>query len=106
MFLSSILTGPRERKLVLESCLRCKAWGLLEMYVLLTDDVVELDQRHEDWNLPVDTVKELNSHLPVNKIKLPYIQYPDLFLSLLIARCPVSNHTCTSRSALRLFNAF
>ena len=76
-----------ERKLVLESCLKRNAWGLLEMYVLLTDNVVRFEMCSEVLDL--DTVRE---HLcPAVDIKLPYKQNQDVFLSLLVARCPVSN---------------
>ena len=81
------LTGLKERKLVLESCLRRGRWGLLEMSILLTDDIIEFDERCDRWS--PDSIREQLS--PAVDIKLPLGQHQDLFLSLLIARCPVSN---------------
>ena len=75
-----------ERKLVLESCLKHKTWGLLEMSVLLTSDIVEIDMTSKDLNL--DTWREQMADID---IKLKYEKHQDLFFSLLRARCPVSN---------------
>ena len=62
-------------------------WGLLEMYILLTEDVREVELC--SWILYLETMKEKGA--PAVDIKLPYKQHQDLFLSLLITRCPVSN---------------
>ena len=77
-----------ERKLVLKSCLKRDRWGLLEMYILLTDDIVELDMCTEYWNL--DKCREKLS--PTINIKLDHERYHHLFFFLLMARCPVSNN--------------
>ena len=81
-----------ERKLILESCLKCDSWGLLEMYTLLTEDIVEFEMISDDWNL--DSLSEQLS--PVIDIKLNYKnkQNQHLLLSLLIAKCPVSREFC------------
>ena len=77
-----------ERKLLLKSCLKSRSWGLLEMYIFLTDDIVEFDDvRVEDFDL--ETLREQESLL--FDLKLDIIQHEDLFFSLLMARCPVSN---------------
>ena len=81
-----------ERKLILESCLRSGAWGLLEMYILLTDDIVDLHVRRSGVWDNVDMMREQLA--PAVDIKLNYTQHQDLFLSLLRARCPVGN-TCS-----------
>ena len=73
-----------ERKLVLESCLKCDSWGLLEMHVLLTDDIVEFCSG-------VGTSRELLMTSAMY-IRFPYIQHEDLVLSFLMVRCPVSNN--------------
>ena len=58
-----------ERKLVLESCLKHFDCGLLEMYVLLTDDIVEIDLC--SWSSrDLDTWREKLT--PAVDIKLPY----------------------------------
>ena len=80
-----------ERKLILESCLRSGAWGLLEMYVLLTDDIVDLHVRPSGVWDNVDMMREQLA--PAVDIKLNYTQHQDLLLLLLRARCPVGN-TC------------
>ena len=80
-----------ERKLILESCLRSGRWGLLEMYILLTDDVVEINLEHSQaMKTSLELLRELLS--PAVDIKLDYRKHQDLILSLLIARCPVSNN--------------
>ena len=88
LFSYPILKGLGERKLVLESCLRYGSWGLLEMYILLTDHTVEFDVvEPRIWNL--DAVLEQLS--PTMDIKLDYMEHQDLLLSLLVTRSPVSN---------------
>ena len=77
-----------ERKLVMESYLKCKIWKLVEMYILLTDDIVELDMRYVNWTLDV-----LPKQLTASSDKDRYKQHQDLSLRLLIAKCPVSNIT-------------
>ena len=74
-----ILTGRMERKLVLDLCLKRRTWKLVEMYILLTDDIVDIDMRHVDWEL--DVFRSID-------IKLPQNQH--LILPLLRAKCPVS----------------
>ena len=74
-----ILTGRMERKLVLDLCSKRRTWKLVEMYILLTDDIVEIDMRHVDWELDIFRDAE---------IKLPQNQH--LILPLLRAKCPVS----------------
>ena len=74
-----ILTGRMERKLVLDLCSKRRTWKLVEMYILLTDDIVEIDMRHVDWELDIFRDAE---------IKLPQNQH--LVLPLLRAKCPVS----------------
>ena len=84
-----------ERKLVLESCLNRGRWGLLEMYILLTDDIVEFDVIFLDPENDLDeliTIREAMA--PDIDIRLDYKLHPDLFLELLIARCPVSINRC------------
>ena len=77
-----------ERRLLLESCLKSRSWGLLEMYILLTDDVSEFDDvRAEAWDL--EALREEESL--TFDIKLDVIDYEDLFLSLLMTRCSVSS---------------
>ena len=86
LLLYSILPGPMERKLVWESCFNCGAWGLLEMHILLTDDIVEFGLVGD-----VDKSREVLM-TPAMYIQLPYINHEDLLLSFLMVRCPVSNH--------------
>ena len=76
-----------ERKLVLESCLQHKTWGLLEMSILLTNDIVEIDMISKDLNLDT-SYKQMARAID---IKLKYEKHQDLFFSLLKTRCPVSN---------------
>ena len=79
-----------ERKLILESCLKCGSWGLLEMYTLLTEDILEFEMISDDWNL--DSLREQLS--PVIDILFNYkiIEIQHLLLSLLLARCQVSSN--------------
>ena len=76
-----------ERNLVLESCLANDSWGLLDMYVILTDDIVEFDMRIESWDL--ERRREI-TWSPAIDIKLNHKQHEDLVLSFLRDRCPVS----------------
>ena len=74
-----------ERKLVLE-CLKKDEYDVLEMYILLTNDIVELDVRPSHSHL--DTIlKRFCSEF--NKT-YNYEQYEYLLLTLLKTRCPVS----------------
>ena len=72
-----------ERKLVLESSLLAGSWGLLELYILLTDDIVELDIIPHDLDLHV--YSKLRSYT----VDID-VQHEDLLIPLLIARCSVS----------------
>ena len=73
-----------EKKLVWESCLKYDSWGLLEMHILLTDDIVEFGMRD------VEMMREVKMSKVID-IKLPYRQHEDLVLRFLMSRCPVSN---------------
>ena len=70
-----------ERKLVWESCLYTGSCGLLEMYILLTDDVVEFGMFSKDWCSNM----RLTQYTPIKEA-----QHQDLLIPLLIAKCPVS----------------
>ena len=89
-----MLSGLIERRLVLESCFRRGSWGLLEMCILLTDDVVDfkvlpLQLWNDHGDLDINVVhKQL---APAVDIKLDYKEHTDLLLSLLMVKCPVSN---------------
>ena len=76
-------TGRMERKLVLESSLLAGSWGLLELYILLIDDIVELDK------IPDDLDVHVNRRLRNYTVAID-VQHKDLLIPLLIARCPVS----------------
>ena len=78
-----------ERKFVLESCLTSGQWGLLEMYILLTDDILEFDGGHKEYDYP-EAFRERMA--PAIDIKLYYRQHQDLFFLLLRIRCPVSKN--------------
>ena len=82
-----------ERKLILESCLRHGTWGLLEMYTLLTYDVVDFDVHPFGLWTDLEDLDRIYEQLtPVVDIKLHYKQHADLLLSLLMDKCPVSNN--------------
>ena len=76
-------TGRLEKKLVLESSLLAGSWGLLELYILLTDDIFELDMTPDDLDLYV--YRRLRNCTVAIDVK-----HKDLLISLLIAKCPVS----------------
>ena len=76
-----------ERKLVLESCWAGDSWGLLDMYVLLTDDIVEFGMGSGLIDL---ARKQELTWSPATDIKLNHKQHEELVVSLLISRCPVS----------------
>ena len=89
IFIFFVGTGVMERKLVLESCLTSGRWGLLEMWILLTDDIVEFDGgRRKYGNLEAFWKKVT----PAIDIKLDYREHHDLFLLLLTVKCPVSSN--------------
>ena len=75
-----------ERNLLLQSCLKCVEWGIVEMSILLSDDIVE-------FILPSESDSEdlIDIHAPKIDVKLKYLHHSDLFIPLLIAKCPVSN---------------
>ena len=82
-----------ERKIVLKSCLRRDSWGLLEMFILLTDDVIDFYVRSRNQQEDLDDLNAVREKLaPAIDIKLHYEQYSDLLLSLLMVKCPVSNN--------------
>ena len=87
-----------ERKLVLESCLASGTWGLVEMFILLTVDTVEIDVPLE---MTQYTSTLRNQMIPATDIKLKYKKHQDLFLSLLIAKCPVSICISNKHSVIR-----
>ena len=76
-----------ERKLVMESCFKTFSWGLVEMSILLTSDVVEFDMLSGCMNLE----GERRQFLPDFDVKLDYYDHEELLVPLLIAKCPVSN---------------
>ena len=75
-----------QRKLVLELCLKRGEFGLLEMYILLTNDIIEFEG-YSDLRC-LDTLRKQMSI----DIEIPCRQHQDLLLLLLRARCPVSNN--------------
>ena len=75
-----------KRKLVLQSCMNNVSWGLLEMSILLTDDIVDFDMLFWVWDLD----SECNQFLPDIDIKLKNYEHQDLIIPLLIAKCPES----------------
>ena len=92
-----IFSGSMEKKLVMESCLRSHRWGLQEMHLLLTEDIVEFDvncscfERNTSFGLStINNRQPLNIKCHGNQLKCHGNQQQDLLLSLLIARCPVS----------------
>ena len=76
-----------ERKLVMASCFTTSSWGLVEMSILLTDDVVEFDMISLDSDLDM----ECRQFVPDFDVKLDYYNHEELLVPLLIAKCPVSN---------------
>ena len=73
-----------ERKLVLQHCLYNQDWSLLELYGLLTDDIIALD---------VSGGRDTGCHQMQtfdDDAKFRYHKYPNLLLTLVRARCPVS----------------
>ena len=96
LFMYSILPGAMERKFVINSCLKRGTWGLLELYTLLTDDIVNFNMRPEGFYWDV-----LNKQVTAAGDKnVDYKQHPDLCLSLLIAKCPVSIMTMTKTKTI------
>ena len=87
-----------ERKLVLQSCLKSVAWGLVEMSILLTDDIVEFDMLSEDWGL-LDM--QWQHSAPEIDVKLDYLDHSDMLIPLLIAKCPVSNGIRTMTKTMK-----
>ena len=81
-----ILTGSMERKLVLK-CLNNDLISPEEMYLLLTDDIVEFDLHSDLWHM--DTMSKQSSSPFGHKYSRSKHEY--VLLSLLKARCPVSN---------------
>ena len=88
LFLYFTLTGVLERNFTLEMCFKRGTFGLLEMYILLTDGIAELYVGGCGDGDFLDRTRE--QLFPAVDIKLPHKQHEDLFLSILMARCPVS----------------
>ena len=58
-------------------------WGLLDMFVLLSEDIVTFD---------VNTQKPIFQEMETNiSSKFPHHEHGDLLLELLRVKCPVSN---------------
>ena len=75
-----LLTGLKERIYLLQSYFNDRRCGFLEMYILLNEDVVSFRISGDE------------------KKRWPFFLYghyghPDLIVSLLISRCPVSCNT-------------
>ena len=68
-----------ERRLLIESCLRLDKWGILEMFVLLTEDIVVFEE-HQSWDL--DVIRE--QLCPTTEMKLNNKTLQHLLLSLLV----------------------
>ena len=79
-------TGRMERKLVLESCFRSCSFRLLEMYILLTDDVIEFNMISEHLHLDM----KLEQLTLAFDVKLEDYEQEGWLITLLIAKCPVS----------------
>ena len=93
IFVLFILSGLMQRKFILKTCLRRGSWGVLEMFILLTDDIIDFDMtRHETWDMDT-SYDQLTS---VEDIYFNYSQRLDSLLSLLTIKCPVSFSTMTS----------
>ena len=75
MYVSFIFTGLEVRAYLLKSYLGGPQWGYLEMYMLLAEDLVKFDLCHGN--------EKTHKHFSTNG-------YPDLLITLLISRCPVS----------------
>ena len=83
-----------EKNLVLESFLISRKWGILDMYILLTEDTVIFDDGYQmPYSLDAHVLREqlsiVKGGAPID-IKLDWSKHQDLFLSLLMTRCPVS----------------
>ena len=70
----------------MESCFTTSSWGLVEMSILLTGDVVEFDMLSEGWDID----RECRKYVPDIDLKLDYYDHEELLVPLLIAKCPVS----------------
>ena len=75
-----------ERKLLLQSCLKSVKWGLVEMSIILSNDIVEFGMISE-----TDLEDLIDVQDPESDVKLDYLDHSDLVIALLIAKCPVSN---------------
>ena len=85
-----------ERKFVLESGLASGRWGLLELCILLTNDVVEFDGGRRKYDY-LETFREKLS--PAIDIKLHYRKHFDLFLTLLRIKCTISSSISSRTSS-------
>ena len=90
-------TGTMERKFVLESCLKSGFWGILEMYILLTDEMVEFEMPSDCKVWDLDTLRVCLSPLP--GVRLNYKRQLDTLITLLRIRCPVSISTNSNRTS-------
>ena len=103
-----------EKNLLLQDCIQSDTWGSLEMYMLLTERVLQIDANSRQFNscgMPVVDVYMKYNQTFIQKsdrlyqgifetpldMKFPSQDYPDLTLRLLMAKCPVSKQ----RSRLR-----
>ena len=88
-----------ERNLVRQAGFRSETWGLVEMSVLLTDDIIEFDMLSDkfvnfdilsgDWDRHVLDM-QWRYFAPDDDVRLDYIEHGDWLITLLIAKCPVS----------------
>ena len=99
-----------EKSLVLQDCVKSDMWGNLEMYMLLTEQVLQIHANSEEfknrdlrvlrpeyiaackqfWFQRSERFYQANGWTPLD-VKFPYRDYPDVFLRILMAKCPVSD---------------
>ena len=83
-FFFFILIASPAKEILLDYVLENLQWGLLDMYVLLTEDIVKFDAFARG---PIDYWTKKH-----NVSKFIHRDHTELLLKLLTAKCPVSDY--------------
>ena len=87
--LCAVTIGPWEKNIVLESVLDSHSWTVQEMFVLLTDKVIQFEVNDFHWGLELQESIECDLHEDYYDRDEIQMQ-TDLLLELLRHRCKVN----------------
>ena len=82
--LFSIFIAPAAKEILMDYVLENPKWGLLDMYVLMNEDIIELDVN------ACRPLSDSRDNDKISKLHYMYKEHTALLLKLLRTKCPVS----------------